>query len=61
MFHKYCVDGNERVPVRRSTLHIICSLILFDIIRTLYSERDDWWYYFCDRPLIILPEFVRSL
>jgi hypothetical protein len=60
-FHKNCVIETERFPVRWSTFHLKHCHSLYEAVGALYFNRDDWWCWFCSRPLFILPEDTRSL
>lgn len=54
-YHINCVIGSERVTVRWSTFHIKHCHSLYEAIGALYFNIDDWWSWFCSKPLFILP------
>lgn len=59
-FHNSCVIETEQVPVRWSTFQLKHCHGLYEVAGNLLFNRDNWWCWFCARPLFILPSCIRS-
>ena len=60
-YHINCVIGSERVPLKWSTFHLKHRHSLYKAVGAVYFNRDDWWCWFCSRPLFVIPGCIRSL
>jgi hypothetical protein len=61
-FHKNYVIVTKQVPVRWSTSQLQHFDSLDDAVETLSCDkrRDDWWCWFCARPLFVSPKCMLS-
>jgi hypothetical protein len=60
--YESCVIESERIPVMWSTLELQHFNSLYDAVKTLSCDklRDDWWCWFCTRPLFVPPRCILS-